>query len=68
MVQVPPFGKFAKMVEEGEKFMESNKYTTGVCWRICTTVDRQNISKYTHHHNSVRIQQIWSFKRRITFE
>ena len=24
-VQLPPFGKFAKMVEEGEKFMEGNK-------------------------------------------
>ena len=25
LVKVPPFGKFAKMVEEGEKFMEGNR-------------------------------------------
>ena len=24
-VQLPPFGKFKKMLDEGEKFVESNK-------------------------------------------
>ena len=67
-VQLPPFEKFEKMLDEGEKFVESNKWTTGVCWRKCASVVGKRHRHICQRSSGSGSERIWSFKSRITFE